>query len=165
MQKQPWIGKPMVDILFILLPPFFCLLFIMLFPGLFQNSKGVPDAAWVILILLIDVAHVYSTLYRTYFDTGALRKQRSLLVAIPFISFVAGVLLYSIDGLLFWRLLAYVAIYHFVRQQYGFMRVYSRKEQVDIWYKRIDKVMIYYAAIFPALLAPERAAQFQLVYG
>lgn len=151
MQQQPWIGKPFTDISFILLPPFLCLLFIILFPGLFQNNKGVSDASWVVLILLIDVAHVYSTLYRTYFDKYAFQKQRSILVAIPFIGFVVGVMLYSVSSLLFWRLLAYVAVFHFIRQQYGFMRVYSRKEKQSKWFKRMDTIAIYYAALYPIL--------------
>lgn len=127
----PWVGKPWIDVLFILLPPFACLLVIALFPDLFANDKGIPDSWWVILILLVDVAHVYSTLYRTYFDKLAFDKQRSLLVTIPFVGFVAGVLLFSISSMLFWRVLAYVAVFHFIRQQYGFMRVYSRKEKED----------------------------------
>lgn len=149
--QQAWIGKPLVDIIFILLPPFACLAVIWIFPSLFQNDKGMPDAAWVILILLVDVAHVYSTLYRTYFDPQAFRKQKNLLLAIPFISFVAGVMLYSISAIWFWRILAYVAIFHFIRQQYGFMRVYSRKEKPDTWYAVIDKLTIYYAALYPIL--------------
>lgn len=149
--KQPWIGKPLVDILFILLPPFACLGVIAMFPAFFQNDKGMPDAAWVILILLIDVAHVYSTLYRTYFDPQSFRRQKTLLTAIPFISFVAGVLVYSVSVLWFWRILAYVAIFHFIRQQYGFMRVYSRREDTGSWFARIDKFTIYYATLYPIL--------------
>jgi hypothetical protein len=151
MQKQPWIGTPLTDITFILLPPFICLLIIALFPGLFHNTKGMSTISWIILILLIDVAHVYSTLYRTYFDPKSFNKQKGILLAIPFIGFVAGVILYSISSLLFWRVLAYVAVYHFVRQQYGFMRVYSRKEQVPAPVSWIDTVTIYVATLYPIL--------------
>lgn len=150
-KQQPWIGQPIVDTVFILLPPFISLLIVLLFPSVFQDQKHVTDAGWIILILLIDVAHVYSTLYRTYFDPFAFKKQRSVLVAIPFIGFVAAVLAYSISSELFWRLLAYTAVFHFIRQQYGFMRVYGRKEastRISIW---IDRVVIYYATIYPLL--------------
>jgi len=149
MRQQPWIGKPWIDTVFILLPPFLSLAFIAAFPTLFQDNKELPVAGWVILILLVDVAHVYSTLYRTYFDPHALKEQRSLLWTIPFFSFIAGVLLYSLDDILFWRILAYVAVYHFVRQQYGFMRVYSRKESVPKLYAAIDRFAIYYATLYP----------------
>ena len=151
MNKQPWIGTAWIDIVFILLPPFLSLLLIILLPSLFQDNKDMPVTSWVLLILLIDVAHVYSTLYRTYFDPAALQKQRALLWTIPFVSFVAGVLLYSINDHLFWRLLAYVAVYHFVRQQYGFMRVYSRKESQTNRAAAIDKLTIYYATLYPIL--------------
>ena len=148
---QPWIGKPLFDTVFILLPPFACLLFIVLFPSFFRNSKDMPEAWWVVLVLLIDVAHVYSTLYRTYFDKDAYSKQRAILIAIPFVSFVCATLVYSISSMLFWRILAYVAVYHFIRQQYGFLRLYSRKEISNRFYKFIDTITIYYATIYPII--------------
>lgn len=151
MKQQPWIGKPLTDILFILLPPFGCLLFIALFPSLFQNNKNMPDAAWVVLILLIDVAHVYSTLYRTYFDTEYFKKQKSILLTVPFIGFIGGVVIYSMSSLLFWRLLAYTAVFHFVRQQYGFLRVYSRKEAPGSVSRLIDAITIYTVTLYPLL--------------
>jgi len=147
--KQPWISKPFVELWFIIMPPFLCLLIIAVFPLLFQNNSYMPEAGWVIMILLVDVAHVYSTLYRTYFDATALKKQRSLLTIIPFAAFVIGAVLYSISSLWFWRILAYVAVYHFIRQQYGFMRIYSRKEQYGKAFKLIDKLTIYYATLYP----------------
>lgn len=151
MKKQPWIGKPFTEILFILLPPFLSLLVIILFPAFFQNNDTMPDAGWVVMILLIDVAHVYSTLYRTYFDPNALKKQRFLLWTIPFTCFVLGVLVYTMSITWFWRLLAYAAVFHFVRQQYGFMRVYSRKEPKHTIVAKIDVITIYYATIYPLL--------------
>ena len=149
--QQPWIGKPITDIVFILLPPFVSLAIIALFPRLFDHRLNMGDTGWVILVLLIDVAHVYSTLYRTYFDPHAMQKQRSLMLAIPFIGFIAGVLAYSVSPGFFWRLLAYTAVFHFVRQQYGFMRVYSRKEHMNRWMILTDKITIYYATIYPLL--------------
>lgn len=151
MNKQPWIGKPAVDIVFILLPPFLSLLCIVLFPGLFRNNENLPDGAWVLLILLIDVAHVYSTLYRTYFDPQSFRKQKFLLTTIPFIGFILGVVAYSISSQFFWRLLAYTAVFHFIRQQYGFMRVYSRKENLFPTSRLLDKITIYAATLYPIL--------------
>ena len=73
-------GRAGVDIPFILLPPFLCLLIIALWPGLFQQDQDMPQWTWVVLVLLIDVAHVYSTLYRTYFDPVTFQKQRTILL-------------------------------------------------------------------------------------
>lgn len=149
MTQQPWISNKVTEVVFILLPPFVSLFIIILFPQLFQNVKAMSDAGWVILILLIDVAHVYTTLFRTYFDTGAFKKQRFILSAIPFAGFILGVMAYAVSSILFWRLLAYVAVFHFIRQQYGFMRVYSRKENASRIARWIDTVVIYYATIYP----------------
>lgn len=147
--KQPWIGSPITEVLFILLPPFICVGVIVLLPQFFENTKEIPLATWVILVLLIDVSHVYTTLYRTYFDKQALRRQKTVLWVIPFVCFVLGVLLYSISSLWFWRILAYIAVFHFIRQQYGFMRLYSRHEQKNSLSSWIDIVTIYAATLYP----------------
>lgn len=150
-QQQPWIYSPKLDSLFILSPPFVSLLIILLFPAAFNAQEGIPVFWWVVLIVCIDVAHVYSTLYRTYFDKETFRQQKNILIAIPVVGFVVAVILYSIDDMLFWRILAYLAVFHFVRQQYGFMRIYSRKEIFSKWYYHIDRITIYTATIYPLL--------------
>ena len=150
-KHQPWIGGRFVDSIFILSPPFLALLVVMLFPASFKNSGSMPVEYWVILIVMIDVAHVYSTLYRTYFNPDEFKKRHPLFIAIPIFCYIAGVLLYSMGGIVFWRALAYLAVYHFVRQQYGFMRLYSRQEKKEKLFDRIDAVAIYSATIYPLL--------------
>nr|WP_305123036.1 hypothetical protein [Rufibacter sediminis] len=133
-------------------PPFLCLLAILLFPGFFQQHvKSLPVPAWVLLILLIDVGHVYSTLFRTYFEKEALKQKGQLLLWAPVGAWVGGVVLYSLGEGIFWRVLAYLAVYHFVRQQYGFMRLYSRKEQRPCWEHQVDTVCVYAATLLPLL--------------
>lgn len=150
-QRQPWLNSAISDSIFILSPPFFSLLLIFVFPGQFQKAEGIPVVHWLFLIVFIDVAHVYSTLYRTYFNTRNLKKEYVLLTAIPILCYTTGVLIYSYDGLLFWRLLAYLAVYHFIRQQYGFMRLYSRSERLPKYFKTIDLISIYTATIYPLI--------------
>ncbi|SEJ84859.1 hypothetical protein SAMN05216327_1254 [Dyadobacter sp. SG02] len=149
--KQPWLGKPLTDIVFILAPPFLSLLVVIGFPRIFQDNAHMPDAWWVVLILLIDVAHVYSTLYRTYLNRQLYHRFKPLLIGIPVLALVIGSGIYLMSGLWFWRVLAYLAVYHFVRQQYGFMRLYSRFERTPGWYRHIDQFVIYYATIYPLL--------------
>jgi hypothetical protein len=148
---QPWIEGWKTDSSFILLPPFVSLLLVIIFPAVFQNQQGLSDAWWVVLILLIDVAHVYSTLYRTYFNKAAFAKDKTTLLIIPFLAFIVMVLLYTQSPLWFWRILAYAAVFHFIRQQYGFMRIYSRKEINTKWYRHIDAVAIYAATVYPII--------------
>jgi hypothetical protein len=53
--------------------------------------------------------------------------------------------------MVFWRVLAYVAVFHFVRQQYGFMRLYARKEEKHSFSCFLDTLIIYSATIYPLI--------------
>ena len=151
MSAQPWIGNRSYDTAFILLPPFLALFLVALLPASYTQGGSIPIAAWVIIVLCLDVGHVYSTLFRTYFDSARFRRQRSLYIAIPLVCYIAGVLLYTTGGWLFWRVLAYTAVFHFIRQQYGFMRLYSRLEGAPAFSRMIDTITIYAAAIYPII--------------
>lgn len=146
--KQSWLHSAVIDGVFILSPPFIALLLVVCFPAQFQSSSVIPVYYWLFLVVFIDVAHVYSTLYRTYFNAGSYKKN-TFLIAVPIACYIGGVLLHSYDGMLFWRMLAYLAVFHFIRQQYGFMRLYSRQENNGYWFRLIDKLAIYTATIYP----------------
>ncbi|WP_224751258.1 hypothetical protein [Mucilaginibacter pankratovii] len=103
--KQPWLHSPVIDGVFILSPPFVGLLLVICFPAQFQAASAIPVYYWLFLVVFIDVAHVYSTLYRTYFNQGAYKKN-AFLIVVPIACYMVGVLLYSYSGMLFWRLLA-----------------------------------------------------------
>jgi hypothetical protein len=111
-----------------------------------------PDWAWVPAVLLIDVAHVWATGFRVYFDPVELRRRPGLYAAVPLIGFVLGVALYSEGPLLFWRVLAYLAVFHFVRQQYGWVALYrGRAGEYDRLGRWIDAAAIYAATLYPLL--------------
>jgi hypothetical protein len=136
--------------LFILAPAFLPVLLILLFQDYF-TSQQVNTWWWFILVLCIDVGHVYSTLFRLYWDKRTFHRYQKLLLVIPVIAFGVGFGLHAFSPALFWRVLAYVAVYHFVRQQYGFLRLYSRKEKQNKWFSRLDATAIYSATIYPLL--------------
>lgn len=148
---KPWVYSATVDGLFILLPPFLALGVVAGFAMTGVNLNQVDTISWLMLVVFIDVAHVYSTLFRTYFDKEAFTKQKSLLINIPLFAFIGGVICYSISPLWFWRLLAYMAVYHFVRQQYGFIRIYSRSDKVPGWHRSLDTFTIYGCTLYPIL--------------
>ncbi|WP_460976457.1 hypothetical protein [Spirosoma knui] len=147
--KQPWIKNPWFDGLYVLAPPFVALLVVLALPDRFKTTDEMPVVGWVALVLLVDVAHVYSTLFRTYFDNVRFRRQQTVFILVPIGCYVAGVALHSFNHLLFWRCLAYLAVFHFVRQQYGFMRIYSRTEKAPTWASRLDMIVIYASTIYP----------------
>ncbi len=96
---------------------------------------------WLLLVVGIDVSHVYSTLFRTYLSTEGLREYKKPLIFIPLICFIFsfGLALYSLAA--FWRVLVYVAVFHFIRQQAGFVRIYNKGKFT------IDELMIYFVTV------------------
>jgi hypothetical protein len=147
--RQPWLHSAIFDMVFIVLPGFMALAVTFLLPDVYKTTDTTSLAGWVVLILLIDVAHVYSTLFRTYMDRERLAKNRVLYTIVPVACYATSVLLYALGPLVFWRVLAYLAVYHFVRQQYGFMRLYARQDSRPDAYMRIDSVAIYAATLYP----------------
>ncbi len=113
-------------------------------------ERDTPDWLWIASVLLVDVAHVYATGFRVYFDRAELRRRAWLYWLVPLLAFVIGAALYSEGSRLFWRTLAYVAVFHFVRQQYGWVALYRAKaSEHDRLGKVIDTVAIYLATIYP----------------
>jgi hypothetical protein len=145
MRRQPWIGSASFDGAFILGPALVVTALVLCFRGFFA-THDVSPAIWVILVVGVDVTHVYSTLYRTYFDRAEFARRRTLYTAAPLLGWLAFACLYSLGSMVFWRVLAYLAVFHFVRQQYGFMMIYSRHERGC---RLIDKAAIYAATVFP----------------
>jgi len=140
---QPWIGGCAFDASFILAPAYAITACVLCFPGFFQSHEVTP-LLWALLIIGVDVAHVYSTLYRTYFDPLEFRRRRTLYLLVPVLGFLGFAALYSLGDMVFWRVLAYLAVFHFIRQQYGFMMIYRRDERR---YPGIDKAAIYAATL------------------
>lgn len=113
---------------------------------------AMPAWAWVATVVFVDVAHVWATAYRVYLDPEEMRRRPGLYLAVPVVAYVGGVLLYSSGSAVFWRVLAYVAVFHFVRQQYGWVALYRRRLGP---HSRLDRVLddaaIYAATLYPLL--------------
>lgn len=111
-----------------------------------------PDWAWVPAVLMIDVAHVWSTVFRVYLDKDEMQRRPALYWLVPVIGLAIGMALYSEGELVFWRVLAYTAVFHFVRQQYGWVALYRAKAgERDGLGRWIDTVAIYAASVYPLL--------------
>ncbi len=154
---QPWIYSARADGAFILAPALLVTLLVLAL----QPAADVPPWAWVLLIVGVDVSHVYSTLWRTYFDRSEVMARQALYILVPLLGWLAFTALYAIDAMLFWRVLAYVAVFHFVRQQYGFMMIYGRREQNSRWHRHIDQAAIYMATLYPLIYWHTHPREFQ----
>ncbi len=118
--------------------------------GLLDDTR--PDWAWVPAVLLVDVAHVWATGFRTYLDLDELKRRPWLYALVPLIGLALGVVLYSQGELLFWRCLAYLAVFHFVRQQYGWVALYrARLGERGRLGRAVDLAAIYLATLYPLL--------------
>jgi hypothetical protein len=147
--KQPWLQSATFDTSFILLPPILATAFVCFLSISSLSLNELPVWGWVIFVLFIDVAHVYSTLYRTYFNKEEFESRRDLYMMVPMFAFVAAIMLHTVSAFWFWRVLAYLAVFHFVRQQYGFMMLYRRSESRHTWARHLDRVVIYLATLYP----------------
>ncbi len=147
----PFIKSAKADTLFILLPPFLILGILFLLPSGWLYTDYLPEWGWLFLIVGVDVAHVYSTLFRSYWNPQAFGKYKNSMLFIPVIALAAGILLYSTGRMNFWRCLAYLAVFHFIRQQYGFLRIYSRNEKHKTPKRKLEGMIIYAASIYPII--------------
>ncbi len=113
------------------------------------NSET-PDWTWISAVLLIDVAHVWASNFRVYFDFEEVKRRAWLYTLVPLGGYLIGVALYSENSLLFWRVLAYIAVFHFVRQQYGWVVLYRAKlKETNRLTFYIDAIAVYLATIYP----------------
>jgi hypothetical protein len=114
-------------------------------------GRETPGWAWVPSVLFVDVAHVWATGFRTYFDKKELARRPLLYAVVPVACFVAANAAYRVSEAFFWRALAYVAIAHFVRQQYGWVMLYRARagESRGTRSHVFDAAAIYAATIGP----------------
>jgi hypothetical protein len=136
-----FLGSAMVSLLALAVGAYF---------GLLQADK--PAWAWMPAVLLIDVAHVYATGFRTYLDLDELKRRPWLYTLVPLFGLTVGIALYAQGELVFWRCLAYLAVFHFIRQQYGWVALYrARLGERDRAGRWIDWAAIYLATLYPLI--------------
>lgn len=106
---------------------------------------------WIAGVLLVDVAHVWASLYRTYLDPVARRLHRKRLVVTPLVCVWLGTLLHLESPGLFWGVLAYVAIFHFIKQHIGFALIYVRAGGEAPGDRRVVEAAIWAGTLGPVL--------------
>jgi hypothetical protein len=104
-------------------------------------------AAWAILI---DAPHVFGTFSRTYFDRAE-RANRPRLLWGSLLFFAVGPLMVLAGaGFVFFFVAALWAYYHLVKQHYGFMVLYKKKNgdlaPVD---NALDRLLLLFAFNYP----------------
>src|SRR6266550_9392904 len=104
-------------------------------------------AVWAILI---DAPHVFGTFSRTYFDRTERRNRSRLLWGSLLFFGVGPTMVLAGAGLIFFFIAALWAYYHLVKQHYGFMVLYKKKNNdlapVD---NALDRLLLLFAFNYP----------------
>src|SRR3989449_6475318 len=104
-------------------------------------------AAWAILI---DAPHVFGTFSRTYFDRTERRNRARLLWGSLLFFAVGPLMVLAGAGFVFFFIAALWAYYHLVKQHYGFMVLYKKKNgdlaPVD---NALDRLLLLFAFNYP----------------
>jgi hypothetical protein len=121
--------------------------------GPYHYGAASPEWSWIAGVLLVDVAHVWSTAFVVYLDPAEWRRRPVLYGGVPLALFGGGVALYLAGGPgAFWRVVAYLAVFHFIRQQYGWVMMYrARNGEVDRLGRWLDGATIYAATLYPVI--------------
>lgn len=115
-------------------------------------DQNLPGWLWVFAIVIMDGGHVFGTLFRVYLDPAELRRRPFLYGLTPLVCFVIGFIAWQIGPKAYFRLIAYTAIFHFVRQQFGWVRLYRfRRGERDKLGGLLDELTIYAATLYPLL--------------
>ncbi|MBX7170260.1 MAG: hypothetical protein K1X72_04830 [Pyrinomonadaceae bacterium] len=148
--NSKWLFSPAIDLSVFLGSALAAIILLIVGSSAGFLEEDSPDWTWITAVLMIDVAHVWATSFRVYFDIEEFKRRIWLYTLAPISGYLIGVALYSESALTFWRVLAYIAVFHFVRQQYGWVNLYRAKAKENsslTWW--IDAVTIYLASIYP----------------
>ena len=104
-------------------------------------------AGWAILI---DAPHVFGTFSRTYFDKSEWKTRKGLMLG-SLLFFVVGPTMVLLGaGFTFFFIAALWAYYHLVKQHYGFMVLYKKKNNdlapID---NALDRLLLMFAFNYP----------------
>lgn len=155
--RAAFLFSPQEDVIGFLLPALLPLALCPILDATGVLARPVTPLLFLFAVVLVDVAHVYATAYRVYADPKELRRRPLLYVLVPLACYGLGVLLYSGGALRFWRALAYLAIFHFVRQQYGWVALSRRRDppssspRARLFDRLLDDVAIYLGTLYPLL--------------
>ncbi len=134
---------------------------------------------WFIWVVLIDTPHFYSTYLRTYFDREEYQARKKLLlgslswllvgpalIGLSYLLYLAGIGIYIAPFVLFVIFFNLWAYWHVVRQHYGILALYKRKNSdfgdVDT---KIDKYLLYGGLIAPFLTFAIRHPEARALFG
>lgn len=146
---SPWLISRRVDLAVLIAPALLTVGVALLAPP----GAALGPLGWLVLVLGLDVAHVWASLYRTYADRAELRRHPRRYALLPLLAFGVGCAVYATSAALFWTSLAYLAVFHFIRQQVGFLALYRLREGAprNTREARLERAALYALMLWPLL--------------
>jgi hypothetical protein len=148
--RRPWLFSGPLDICCLYAPVWAIWLFCLLSEPS-SLDRPLPLWVWAVFIVGIDVSHVWSTLFRSYLDREEFAPHRTLMLRTPLVAFAVFFAVAAYSPFWFWRLLAYIALFHFIKQQYGFLALYRAVHRFRPAKRISDSLAIYWATLYPVL--------------
>jgi hypothetical protein len=152
-----WVFSPRTDLILFGAPVLVGWLLLMLHAAYDLNRIKVLNRSLFVAAFafaaFLDTGHLLSTAFRSYLDAEVRRQRRVLLFAAPPLIGLAGGAIYVAFGAqYFLYVVAYMNLYHIVRQQYGWLAFSRRRGGESSGIDRpLDKYTLYAAMILPAL--------------
>lgn len=140
---RAWILSPRADFLAFVAPGWISVAVALFFLYIPQSPR-IDLWVWVIAVLGIDVAHVWASLYRSYADPLARKRWGWRLWSLPPAVATSAFIVHHFAGSqIFWRVLAYIAVFHFIQQHIGFLALYQRKVAMSADSRRLARIAIW----------------------
>lgn len=118
-------------------------------------KQQVPLWAHLILVVSNDVAHVWATAFRVYLDRREFVRRAAFYTAAPIVAFVVAFTLHYFGSAThFWTALAYYAMFHFVKQDFGLIALFVARSGIRPTKQQMqrEKITLYVGAGVPVLL-------------
>lgn len=127
----------------------YSLLAIMHFTGMSIFADG-PDFFYYYVALFVDGSHGITTFVRLSQKQDISKEQKIFFFLLPAIIWLLILSLIQMQFSYIEIMISYFAIYHFIKQQYGWLRITSVKTQsLTQTEEFLDKMMIYNVTLFP----------------
>ncbi len=162
----PWIISKRSDLWWLIGSAGFSVLAIMLYYAcvnlLGTNISTTIFFFYLAWVLLFDSSHFFATYTRTYFDKPFFAQNKSILL-LSFLLFIVGPLFIGLPFILskdifflrntltiFNRFCVCYAYYHIIRQHWGIVAIYRRKNnETDLYTRRLDQLMLLVGCFLP----------------
>jgi len=147
--RAGWLVSPAYDLAWFSGPALLAAAIALLLP----DGAALGLLGWLALVVLVDVAHTWATLYRAWLAPDVQRERPGLLWGVPLAAFGGAVTLHSLAPTWFWTVLAYVAVFHFVRQQQGFAALYRARAGLPraALEARVEHATVAMLCVFPVV--------------